>query len=100
MWVDRRTIPQNVTASSRYVPDFEEYKSTKGKSPWITVNGIDVADSQLAIEYLIRTLGKVSNIFIQQRQYCMLPSTIDYVFRIWKRTSHQKKEQYQDHLGN
>ncbi len=46
---------------NRYVPDFEVPQSSKGKSPWITVNGIDIADSQLAIEYLSKTLKKVIN---------------------------------------
>ncbi len=33
--------------------------SSKNKMPWITINGVDVADSQLAIEYLSEHLGKV-----------------------------------------
>lgn len=45
-------------AGIEYQPDFEEQMSAKGKSPWITVNGVDVADSQLAVEYLADTLGK------------------------------------------
>jgi glutathione S-transferase len=38
----------------KYVTDFEYPMSSKGKTPWITINGVDVADSQLAIEYLCR----------------------------------------------
>jgi hypothetical protein len=38
--------------SLRYVTDFEMPWSTKSKTPWITVNKINVDDSQLAIEYL------------------------------------------------
>lgn len=38
----------------KYVPDFDFPMSSKGKSPWITINGVDVADSQLALEYLGR----------------------------------------------
>eukprot|EP00095_Tigriopus_kingsejongensis_P003458 snap_masked-scaffold13_size735724-processed-gene-2.14 protein:Tk03458 transcript:snap_masked-scaffold13_size735724-processed-gene-2.14-mRNA-1 annotation:"gst-n-metaxin-like protein" len=39
-------------ADIKYVNDFEEYMSAKQKCPWITINGKDVADSQLAINYL------------------------------------------------
>ena len=31
--------------------------SKKGKTPWITLNSVDVADSQLSIEYITRELG-------------------------------------------
>ena len=43
----------------RYVPDYEEQISSKNKSPWITVNGVDVEDSQLSVDYLTDHLGKV-----------------------------------------
>ncbi len=39
------------------MPDFEEPMSKKGKTPWITLNSVDVADSQLSIEYITRELG-------------------------------------------
>jgi len=32
--------------------------SPKGKTPWITYNGLDVSDSQFCIEYLNKTLNK------------------------------------------
>ena len=48
-------------ADIKYVCDFTTPMSAKGKSPWITVNGKDVADSQLAIEYLAETLDKDVN---------------------------------------
>lgn len=35
-----------------YITDFEQPMSSKGKSPWITINGKDVADSQIAINHL------------------------------------------------
>ena len=38
----------------KYVNDFEEPKSDKSKSPWITINGENIADSQLAIKYLTK----------------------------------------------
>lgn len=41
-----------------YVNDFEEPMSEKQKTPWITINGKDVADSQLAVEFLMDKLGK------------------------------------------
>ena len=40
----------------KYVNDFEEYMSPKSKCPWITVNGVEVSDSQLAIDHLVETL--------------------------------------------
>ena len=35
-----------------YVNDFSGTRSSKGKTPWITLDGVDVADSQLCIKYL------------------------------------------------
>lgn len=31
--------------------------SSKGKTPWITYNGMDIADSQFCIDYLNKKLG-------------------------------------------
>ena len=42
----------------KYVIDNEEERGPKGKTPWITVNGQEIADSQLAIEYLQDELKK------------------------------------------
>ena len=36
----------------KYVVDYEEPMSPKGKTPWITINGKNIADTQLCIEYL------------------------------------------------
>lgn len=46
-------------ARIKYVCDYEypKHPSTK-KSPWITINGQDVADSQLAMEYLAKKFNK------------------------------------------
>ena len=43
-------------AGIKYINDFDEYMSPKGKSPWITFKGINVSDSQLAMEYLSKKL--------------------------------------------
>jgi hypothetical protein len=45
-------------AGITYVEDFEQPFSSKSKSPWITVNGEDVEDSQFAVEYLAEKLDK------------------------------------------
>ncbi len=42
----------------RYEPDFKKPFSSKNKSPWITVNGKDVEDSQIVIEYFGKKMGK------------------------------------------
>ena len=42
----------------KYEPDFEKPMGPKGKSPWITFNGKDIADSQLSIETIMPELGK------------------------------------------
>ena len=41
-----------------YVNDFEEPMSDKQKCPWITINGKDVSDSQLSVEFLMNKLGR------------------------------------------
>ena len=41
-----------------YINDFQQPTSSKGKSPWMTFNGRDMADSQHCIEHLGRTLNK------------------------------------------
>ena len=41
-----------------YVNDFAEPMSEKQKCPWITINGQDVSDSQLLVEFLTNKLGK------------------------------------------
>ena len=46
---------------NRYIEEFNYTKSEKGKTPWITVNGVNVADSQFAIDYLKRELGVDNN---------------------------------------
>ena len=38
----------------KYVTEFRHFVGPKGKTPWITINGVDIADSQIAIEYLAK----------------------------------------------
>ncbi len=38
----------------KYVNDFEEPMSSKGKMPWITFNGQEIADTQIVIEFLTK----------------------------------------------
>ena len=48
-------------ADIKYENDFKYPSSPKGKTPWITVNGKDVSDSQLGIEYIEKELEKSLN---------------------------------------
>ena len=41
-----------------YVIDTTQPRSTKGKSPWMTFNGKDMADSQFCINHLAKELDK------------------------------------------
>ena len=43
--------------SLRYIEEFDYPQSEKSKTPWITVNGVNVADSQFAIDHLKKELG-------------------------------------------
>jgi len=45
----------------KYINDFELPMSDKGKSPWITINGKNIADSQIAIEYLTKKFNLNTN---------------------------------------
>ena len=38
--------------------DFDEPFGPKGKTPWVTLNGVDTADSQLCLELLGRHFNK------------------------------------------
>ena len=48
-------------AGIKYVNDFNDFTSPKGKTPWITFNGSNISDSQLAMQHLtkkLKALGK------------------------------------------
>jgi len=48
-------------ADIKYENDFKYPSSPKGKTPWVTINGKDVSDSQLGIEYIEKELEKSLN---------------------------------------
>ena len=52
----------------RYVEEFEYTQSEKGKTPWITINGENVADTQFAIEYLKKELGVDMNSKLSEKE--------------------------------
>ena len=41
-----------------YKTENKHFRSEKGKSPWITMNGKDIADSEIAMEHIIKKTGK------------------------------------------
>ena len=45
------------TYKHQFQTDVTNIMSSKSKIPWMTYNGIDVADSQLCIKYLNKELG-------------------------------------------
>ena len=48
--------------------DFSGKMSSKKKTPWITYNGEDVADSQICTEYLTSMFGKDLNEHLTPKQ--------------------------------
>ena len=55
-------------ADIKYVNDFESPMSPKGKTPWITINGQDLSDSQLALEYLAKKFEKDFSIHLSEEE--------------------------------
>lgn len=51
-----------------YVVDHEEPFGPKGKTPWITLNGEDVGDSQMIIEKLAAKFGKEFDAHLSQEE--------------------------------
>ena len=45
-----------MTLGIEYVTDFEKPFSSKGKFPWITFNHEDIADSQIALEHVLKAM--------------------------------------------
>jgi hypothetical protein len=55
-----------------YVNDFDfPFHDATGKSPWITVNGEHVADSQVAVEFVARKMGKDIKYVVDCHLYCI-----------------------------
>ncbi|KAJ8317289.1 hypothetical protein KUTeg_005193 [Tegillarca granosa] len=52
-----------------YMNDHTAKFSTKGKTPWMEYNGVDVADSQFCIEYLKKELGADLNKHLTAEEY-------------------------------
>lgn len=47
--------------------DFEEPFGPKGKTPWITLNGEELTDSQLVMEELARRYELTDNLTVEQQ---------------------------------
>ena len=45
-------------ANIQYVVDTEEPQGQRGKCPWITINGVELSDSELIIDYLTKHFNK------------------------------------------
>ena len=45
-------------ANIQYVVDTEEPQDRRGKCPWITINGVELSDSELIIDYLMKHFNK------------------------------------------
>ena len=54
--------------SLRYVPEFGSIPSEKEKTPWITMNGKNISDSQLSIEHIKRELNIDANSHLNPEQ--------------------------------
>ncbi len=48
-------------AGVKYENDWKYWRSSKGKTPWITVNKKDIADSQLSMEFVRKNMDKDIN---------------------------------------
>ena len=45
-------------AGIKYVVDTEEPQGARGKCPWITINGVEMSDSELIIDYLTKHFNR------------------------------------------
>ena len=89
----------------KYVVDYEEPMSPKGKTPWITINGKSIADTQLCIEYLSKKFelnpfpGLTENeVAIPRGLRFMVEQDLYWVFA-YDRWVHKKGQDVRQYIG-
>ncbi|XP_068223228.1 failed axon connections homolog isoform X1 [Palaemon carinicauda] len=78
-------------ANISYKVDFDEPLSPKGKTPWVTLNGEDLTDSQLAMEILAKKFGKDMSSHLTDEQKAiarafavMMDEHLIWGIRVWR----------------
>lgn len=78
-------------ANIPYKVDFDEPLGPKGKTPWVTINGKDLADSQLVMENLAKEFGKdtSAHLTVDQRAIArafavMMDEHLIWGLRVWR----------------
>ncbi|XP_064105093.1 failed axon connections homolog [Macrobrachium nipponense] len=74
-----------------YKVDFDEPLGPKGKTPWVTINGKDLADSQLVIENLGKEFGRDTSTHLTADQKAiaraftvMMDEHLIWGLRVWR----------------